>query len=50
MEEEYKRFCDICVKDAIDIYYKNHLQSQTHINKSSKRQRLNNTDTNNSWS
>ena len=28
---EYRKYCHICDKLAIDRYYNNHLNSQTHI-------------------
>ena len=40
---EYRIYCHVCDKLAIDRYYNNHLKTQTHINNSSKGQQLNNT-------
>ena len=31
-DDEYRIFCDICDKRAIERYYKNHPHSGTHIN------------------
>ena len=39
---EYKNFCHVCDKLAIDRYYNNHLESQTHMNNFHDRQKLNN--------
>ena len=30
---EYRVYCEICDKLCIERFYKNHLKSQTHINK-----------------
>ena len=30
--DEYRIYCDICYKFAIDRYYNNNLKPQTHIN------------------
>ena len=38
---EYRIYCHVCDKLAIDIFYNNHLKSQTQINKFRKRQQLN---------
>ena len=38
---EYRIFGHVCDKLAIDIYYNNHLKSQTLINNFRKRQQLN---------
>ena len=42
--DEYRIFCDVCDNLAIDRYYNNHLKSQTHLRKFSRRQQLNNTN------
>ena len=41
---EYRFHCHVFDELAIDRYYNNHLQSQTHINIFRKRQQLNNTN------
>ena len=41
---EYRIYCHVCDKLAIDRYYNNHLKSQTHFNNFRKRQQLNNTN------
>ena len=43
---EYRKYCDNCDNFCIDRWYKNHLESGTHINNVHKRQWLNNTYTN----
>ena len=43
-DDEYKIYCDICAKFAIDRYYNNHPKPQTCGNKFYKRQRLFNTN------
>ena len=47
-DNEFRIYCDICDKFAIDRCYNNHLKSQTQRNNFYKRQRLFNTNTNNS--
>ena len=37
---EYRNYCHVCDKLAIDRYYNNHLKSQTHVNKFRRRQQL----------
>ena len=32
-EDTYRIYCPVCNKFCIDIYYPNHLKSQTHLNK-----------------
>ena len=39
-DDEYRIYCDICDKFAIDRYYKNHLKSPTHIIKFPGRQQF----------
>ena len=46
-DSEYRIYCHICDRLAIDRYYNNHLKSQTHINMFHIRQQLNNSTTNN---
>ena len=41
---EYRIYCHVCDKLAIDRFYNNHLKSQTHMNNFRKRQQLNNTN------
>ena len=41
-DDEYRVYCEICDKRCIERFYKNHLESGTHINNFYKRQRLNN--------
>ena len=31
-DDEYRIYCDVCDKVAVDRYFNNHLKSQTHIN------------------
>ena len=38
---EYRVYCEICDKLCIERYHKNHLKSQTHLNKIRKREQLN---------
>ena len=40
---EYRIYCHVCDKLAIDRCYNNHLKSQSHIDNFGKRQQLNNT-------
>ena len=40
---EYKIYCHICEKIAIDRYYKNHLKSQLRMNNFRKEKQLKNT-------
>ena len=42
-DDEYRVYCDICDKFAIDRYYNNHLKSEIHFNIIRQRQQLNNT-------
>ena len=39
---EYRTYCHVCDKLAIDRHYNNSLKSQTHINTFPKRQQINN--------
>ena len=39
---EYRIYCHVCDKVAIDRCYNNHLKSQTHLNNFRKRQQLSN--------
>ena len=39
---EYRVFCDVFDKFAIDRYYNSHLKSSTHSNNNSKRQQSSN--------
>ena len=32
-DDEYRVYCNICEKLSIEIFYKNHLESQTDTNK-----------------
>ena len=32
-DDEYRVYCEVCDKLCIERIYKNHLKSQTHINK-----------------
>ena len=47
---EYRIYCCVCDKLATDIYYNNHLESQTRINIPPKRQQINNTNISTSYS
>ena len=47
---EYRIYCHICDKLAIDRNYHNHLKPQTHINNFRKRQQFNNTNNSTSFS
>ena len=40
-DDEYRIFCNICDKLCVEIYYKNHLKSGTHINNIHKRKEFN---------
>ena len=33
-DDEYRVYCNVCDKLCIERYYKNHLKSKSHINKS----------------
>ena len=47
---EYRIYCHICDKLALDRCYNNNLKSQTHINNFWQRQQLNNTNNSTSFS
>ena len=36
-DDEYRVYCGVCDKLSIEWYYKNHLKSQTHIDKIHKK-------------
>ena len=38
---EYRVYCDACDNLCIQLFYKNQLKSQTHLNNIRKRQQLN---------
>ena len=46
-DNDYRVFCDSCDKLDLDRLHNNHLKSKTDINDPHKRQRSNNTSTNN---
>ena len=39
--DEYRVYCNICDKLCIEIFHKNHLKSQTHINNIRKKENSN---------
>ena len=40
-DNEYRVYCNNCDKLCIERFHENHLKSQTHTNKTSKREQLN---------
>ena len=40
-DDEYRVFCDVCDKLCIQRFYKNHLESKTHLNNIRKIEELN---------
>ena len=41
VDGEYRVYCDVCDNLCIELFYKNHLKSKTHINIICKREQLN---------
>ena len=40
-DDEYRVYCEICDNLCMELFYKNHLKSQTHTNNIRKRKQLN---------
>ena len=40
-DDEYRVYCEVCVKLCIKRFYKNHLKSKTHINNIRKIEEIN---------
>ena len=38
-DDEFRVYCDICDKLCVERYYKNHLNSNTHINNNQRKRK-----------